>query len=81
MSVAVYYATFRDDIIVGAGAKGYDYDTGIKNAYGSANAATQHVIGAWDVIDRSVPSDAQQEFKMLAGKNQQTPAPLDQHNR
>jgi hypothetical protein len=57
----IQYAAFRDDIITGAGAKDYDYDTAIERAYGMSNPGIRHAIDAWNVIDKSLPDDATKE--------------------
>jgi hypothetical protein len=59
------YSTFRDDILASAGAKDYDYDTGIKKAYSAANSATKHAIEAWGVINKSVPTDLERMMKQF----------------
>ena len=66
------YTTFRDDILIGAGAKDYDYDTGIKKIYKSANSATKHVIDSWDVINKSIPDEATKSLKTFRDQNAET---------
>lgn len=60
------YADFSDDIIVGAGAEDYDYDTAIKKVYATAQFPMQRAIDAWGVINQNIPAQAMKEAEELA---------------
>jgi hypothetical protein len=73
---ALEYSSFRSDIIAGAGAKDYDYDTQVKKAYAEADAATKRAIDAWNVINQQIPAEALKEAeeraKILHGAGNKT---------
>lgn len=61
------YKSLRNDILNGGGSTSYEYDTTIRSVAASADAATKRAIVAWNVIEKSIPSEEQALEKQGAG--------------
>lgn len=60
------YDSLRNDILIGSGSPDYDYDTGIKAAYKSANPPMQRALDAWTVINKNVKSEKERSYEEFA---------------